>query len=204
MKKLVLMIVVTILALGTTGYAYAQAQTPSSGVVNSDTTTTSLTGAQGGLGLMGSTLGAGSTGLASGTADGLLHDYIVQAFADATLLTVEEIEARLADGETLKDIAISLDMTLDEFRVLIIEVRTAALDAALAAGVITQEQYDWMLDHLSRMWQGKATGKNWGAGGQMGKGQMNSNQTSTATGSASCTMDGSMSGTANGTCTQTP
>ena len=153
---------------------------------------------------MGSTLGAGSTGLASGTADGLLHDYIVQAFADATLLTVEEIEARLADGETLKDIAISLDMTLDEFRVLIIEVRTAALDAALAAGVITQEQYDWMLDHLSRMWQGKATGKNWGAGGQMGKGQMNSNQTSTATGSASCTMDGSMSGTANGTCTQTP
>lgn len=203
MKKLVLMIVVTILALGTTGYAYAQTQTPSSGVVSSDATT-SLTGAQGGLGLMGSTFGAGSTGIASGTVDGLLHDYIVQAFADATLLTVEEIEARLADGETLKDIAISLDMTLDEFRVLIIEVRTAALDAALAAGIITQEQYDWMLDHMSRMWQGEATGKNWGAGGQMGKGQMNGSQMGTANGSASCTMNGSMRGSASGICTQTP
>jgi hypothetical protein len=148
------MIVVIVLTLGTTGYAYAQTQTPNSGSLNNDGTT-SLTGALGGHGLMGSTFGAASTGASSGTIDGLLHDYIVQAFADTTLLTVEEIELRLADGETLKDIAFSLDMTLDEFRTLIIEVRTAALIAAVADGVITQKQADWMLDHLSRIWQGE-------------------------------------------------
>lgn len=194
-----LLVIASVLVLGTTGFAYAQSQNPSTG------TTDTMSGAQGGLGIMGSTFGAGSTGTASGTIDGLLHDYIVQAFADATGLTVEEIEARLVAGETLNDIAVSLGMTLDEFRTLIIDVRTVALNAAVADGVITQEQADWMLDHMSRMWQGDATGKNWGAGGQMGKGQMN------ASGSASCAMTGSMRGsgqgargTANGTCTQTP
>jgi hypothetical protein len=217
MKKglLVTLIVVAMLALGTAGYAYAQGSQPTGSASTTDTTTSALTGAQGGHGMMGSSFGAGSMGTATGTGDELLHDYFVQAFSAATGLSVDEIEARLAAGETLSDIAVSLGYTLETFRTLILEVRTAALTAAVADGVITQEQADWMLSHMSQMWQGDASGQSWGAGGQMGKGQMSGSQT--GTGSASCTMTGtgrgtgqgnrgagrgSMSGT--GTCTQTP
>lgn len=221
MKKLVLTIVVAVLVLGTAGYAYAQTQAPATPTVDatapavpSTGSTTALAGAKGGHGLMGSTFGAGMMGSASGTTDGVLHDYLVQAFVDAVnadkglTLTVEEITARLAAGETLSDIAISLGYTLDEFRLLMDEVLAAALSAAVADGAITQEQADWMLSHMMQTWQGDATGKNWGGGGQMGSGQMS------GTGTGTCTMSGGQRGSGQGvrgsgrngtgTCTQTP
>ena len=221
MKKglLISLIVVAVLSLGTVGFAYAQGNQPIrgasiTGTVTTDATTGTLTGAQGGYGMMGSSFGAGSMGAASGTGNKLLHDYFIQAFSDATGLSVQEIEDRLAAGETLSDIAVSLGYTLDTFRSLMDEVRTAALAAAVLDGVITQEQADWMLSHMSQMWQGEmgaGAGMNWGGRGQKGAG------TGTGTGSASCTMTGtgrgsgqgmrgagrgSMSGT--GTCLQTP
>ena len=159
---------------------------------------------------MGGSFGAGSMGAAISTADELLHDYILQAFSDATGLTIDEIEVRLGAGETLSDIALSLDMTLDEFFTMMIEVRTEALTAAVADGVITQEQADWMLDHLSQMRQGdvgSSTGKNWMGGDRMGTGQMSGSEPT------GCTMYSSVRGSGagmrgaavgTGTCLQTP
>lgn len=76
---------------------------------------------------------------------GVLHTYIVNAFAEKLDLTVEDINTRLAAGETMSDIAASTGIKAEDFPALMLEVRSDALDAAVAAGVITQEQADWML-----------------------------------------------------------
>ena len=74
-----------------------------------------------------------------GGGTGYLHDYMLDAFAEELGLTVDEINARLDAGETMFDIVGS-----EDFYTVMTDVRSAALDAALADGVITQEQADWM------------------------------------------------------------
>ncbi len=75
---------------------------------------------------------------------GLLHDYMLAAYADALNLTVDELQARLDSGDRIIDIAIDQGLTLAEFRDLKTSVRQTAIDNALADGVITQEQADLM------------------------------------------------------------
>lgn len=89
--------------------------------------------------------------------DGPLHTFMVVEFAKALDLNVNDINTRLAAGETMYDIALSAGVTAEEFPAIMTEVRTAALDAAVAANVITQGQADWMKS------------RNMGAGG-MGSG----------------------------------
>jgi hypothetical protein len=96
--------------------------------------------------------GAG-TGMAGQTGtpvsiDGALHDYYIAAYAEALNLSVAEIESRLASGETLSSIALSTGITLDEFRTLVVDARSSALAAAVADGVITQDQADWLTSHM--------------------------------------------------------
>lgn len=76
--------------------------------------------------------------------EGPLHTFMVVEFAKALDLNVNDINTRLAAGETMYDIAISTGVTAEEFPAIMTEVHTAALDAAVAANVITQEQADWM------------------------------------------------------------
>jgi hypothetical protein len=78
---------------------------------------------------------------------GLLHPFIVEAFTQKLDLTVEDVNARLAAGETLYDIALSEGVAEADIPALLEEVHNAALDAAVEAGVITQEQADWMKAH---------------------------------------------------------
>jgi hypothetical protein len=75
---------------------------------------------------------------------GPLHTYMVTAFAEKLGLTVDDVNARLAAGETLYDISIANGVKAEDFPALMIEVRSQALSAAVKAGVITQEQADWM------------------------------------------------------------
>lgn len=77
---------------------------------------------------------------------GPLHDYMLSALAGAFDLTPEELQARFEAGETLVDLAIEQDLTVEAFRDLMVQVRTQALEQAVADGVITQEQADWMLE----------------------------------------------------------
>jgi hypothetical protein len=75
---------------------------------------------------------------------GPLHTFMVTEFAKKLDLNVNDVNTRLAAGETMYDIALSAGVTAGEFPALMTEVRAAALDAAVAANVITQEQADWM------------------------------------------------------------
>lgn len=78
---------------------------------------------------------------------GMLHSFMVTAFAEQLDLNIDDVTARLAAGETLRVIALSEGVTVEELPVLMQAVRATALDAAVEAGVITQEQADWMTSH---------------------------------------------------------
>jgi len=82
---------------------------------------------------------------------GPLHEYMVNAFAAALGLTPEELQTRLASGETMATIAQSLGLSLEEFRNLMIEARTDAINQAVANGVLTQECANWMLQRRNQM-----------------------------------------------------
>lgn len=89
---------------------------------------------------------------------GVLHPYMVAAFAARLNLSVEQVESALAAGQTLYQIALANGVSAEQFPALMTEVRQAAIRAALADGVITQAQADWML----------ARGQGRGRGGMMG------------------------------------
>ena len=76
--------------------------------------------------------------------EGLLHDYMIKAMAEAVGLTETEFESRHDAGETFYQIALAEGFTTDEIPALMQDARAKALDAATADGVISQEQADWM------------------------------------------------------------
>jgi hypothetical protein len=161
MKKLMLVsliVIVAVLVLGTAGYAYAQTQQPGSEVRAQGM----MGGGRGGRGMMGG--GYGMMGAYDDEVEGYgpMHDAMLQGFAGAFGLTVEELQAQLDAGETMYTIAEAQGFTLEQFRELMLQVRTDALNQLVADGTITQEQADWMLSHMSQMGQG---GYGPGAGG---------------------------------------
>ncbi len=96
-----------------------------------------------------------------------MHEYMIAALARAFNLTPEELEARHDAGETMWDIAADLGLDAEQFRQAMLDARTQALNDAVAAGVITQEQADWMLSRMNQMW---SRGFGSGAGGCPGMG----------------------------------
>jgi hypothetical protein len=93
----------------------------------------------------------GNRGFGVARGEGILHDYMISAFADAIGLTVDEVNTRLAGGETLKEIAIAQGTAENKLSDLATQVRKAALDQAVAAGVITQAQADQMLERMNNI-----------------------------------------------------
>lgn len=93
-----------------------------------------------------------------GVTDGVgpMHDYMEQAMAEAVGLSVEEFEARHDAGETFYQIALAEGFTAEEIPALMQEARANGLAAAANAGVITQEQAEWM------------NSRGFGRGGMMG------------------------------------
>ena len=105
--------------------------------------TTSNGGSTGSFG--GGAMGNGRRGGSQGNQtyapqDGIVHDALISAFADALGLTVDELNTRLADGETMSEIALSTGMTYDEFRVLLNEIHELVIDQAVMDGIMTQTQ----------------------------------------------------------------
>ncbi|MBL8063572.1 MAG: hypothetical protein JNK32_11160 [Anaerolineales bacterium] len=99
---------------------------------------------------------------------GPLHTFMVIEFAKQLDLNVNDINTRLAAGESMYDIALSAGVPAEDIPALMLDVRSAALDAAVAANVITQEQADWMKSHgygQGGMGSGNCTGT-----GQQGAG----------------------------------
>ena len=103
---------------------------------------------------------------AQGTQTGLLHDEMVAIYAQKLGISADELNKRLANGETMAQIAIAQGKTLAEFQALMIEVRTLAIDQAINDGKLTQEQADWMKQRGG----GRMSGSGMGGRGMHGLG----------------------------------
>jgi hypothetical protein len=76
--------------------------------------------------------------------DGLLEDTIHENLAIELGITPVEMADRLAAGESVYEIAISLGFDAGSFREIMILARIDALTQAVDLGLLTQEQADWM------------------------------------------------------------
>ena len=133
LSKTLVLALAAVLLLTATGAAFAQSSTP----------TAPAAPAQRGPG----------NGRAMHAA-GVLHPYMVEAWAKELGLTTDAINQRLVAGETMRQIAESAGKTQAEFTALKETVRLSALDAALEDGAITQEQADFMRTHQPRRMRG--------------------------------------------------
>lgn len=69
------------------------------------------------------------------------------AIADALGLSLEDFEAAIAEGKTPFILAQELNIDFAEVTAAMDAVHADALDQAVADGLITQEQADWILSH---------------------------------------------------------
>jgi len=87
-------------------------------------------------------------GAGRGPAGGLLADYaeiVHENLAYALGLSPSEFEAARAEGTTLAALAAEQGVSLEDLREIMQEARAEMIAQALADGVVTQEQADWML-----------------------------------------------------------
>ena len=92
--------------------------------------------------------GPGGNGVNVGTGISLevnLSNYMPTAMADVLGLSVDEVNARLASGETFYTIALSLGYTTDQLPALMTSVRDKAIELATAAGAISVDQSSFLL-----------------------------------------------------------
>lgn len=126
-------------------------------------------------------LGAGARmGQAIRDAGGRLIDIL----ADLTGLSVEDIQAERAAGNSISDIAEANGVSTDAVVSDALAARKAILDAKVADGSITQEQADLAYEQMTERvtervstdevgapsWSGSATGGRGGRGGMGGQG----------------------------------
>ena len=128
------------------------------------------TGMMGGRGMMGAyangtpapdaTPGAWGRGHMEGgmMGGGLMMQYIDQdevhtAIAQALGMSVEDFETALAAGQTPYELAQERGVEWATVQAAMQQAHRDAIQAALAAGEITQEQADWMLSHIDQMGQ---------------------------------------------------
>jgi hypothetical protein len=162
MKKILLVVgllTIAVLTLGVAGFAYAQNQTPPAPEYPF------------GSGMMGSYNGYGR-GMMGGRGGGMMgwngeygpmHDTMVAALADKLGTSVGEIENRLDSGENMWQIAESAGLSAEEIQALMLSAHDLALEEAVANGLLSEEQSEWMDEHMEQMWNGES-----GFGGHCG------------------------------------
>jgi hypothetical protein len=152
MKKVLLVSVVIgilVIALSVTGFVYAQVQTPPGPDYPGCPSDGS---SRRGHSMMGDYQGFyHSNSVADFTHSGILHEYMTDALANAFGLTQEELGAKSDAGENSWQIAESTGLSAEEFRTLMLDIRSDAINQALADGVIPQGQAEWMLDRMNQM-----------------------------------------------------
>ncbi len=160
MKKLVFafaIVATLVVALLSTGQVFAQGTTPPA-----PQTPGSGYGYGRGMGNRGAMAG---TGLGSGSLPGILHDGMIAAISQKLGIPVADLEARIAKGETVAQIAYAKGLTAEQFTALMKDARAQAIDQAVNDGTLTQAQADWM---KTRGMNGVGMGQ--GAGRGMGRG----------------------------------
>ena len=76
---------------------------------------------------------------------GILHEYMEKAVAGKLGISLAAVESQFDAGKSLYQIALDNGITLADMPAFMQDVRSQALKAAVAAGVITQAQADRML-----------------------------------------------------------
>lgn len=76
-----------------------------------------------------------------------LHDQMEAALASALGVSVEELEAAKAEGTRIDELAEANGVDLEALRDTMQAAHQSAVEEALAQGLITQEQADWLLEH---------------------------------------------------------
>ena len=112
-----------------------------------------------------------------------MHDYVEQALAVKLGLTEKQVEDQLAAGKTMYQIALDNGIKPEALTDFMNGVHQDAFEAAVNAGVLTQEQADWMLQRMQDrgsngmgncpMQNGQGSQGN--PGGGYGPGMMNGN-----------------------------
>lgn len=126
--------------------------------------------AQGGPGGNGNGKAGNGTGVVSLNLDVTLSNYMPIAIAETLGMSVDEVNSLLASGETFYTIALSKGYTADQIAVLMDAVRAKAIDLALADGVITVEQAEWLLTNQGGMNQNNYSSSGFTAQPQTGTG----------------------------------
>ena len=86
-----------------------------------------------------------------GDGEGPLHDLMIEAAADVLGLETAELEVRLADGDTLYQIALDLGLDAQEFRSEWAEARRTVFETAVEDGLIEQFQVRRMIGRRAHM-----------------------------------------------------
>jgi hypothetical protein len=144
---------IVLIALGAAGFAYAQAQVPP----------TPPTTQPGYWGMMGGARSGGMMGRMGGMhvwwnqgsgnlpgQPGPMHPFMIAALADKLGLGADELQAKIDAGETPWQVAKNQGLTDEEIATLFAQAHETALQQVVAAGVITQEQADWMAQHMQQ------------------------------------------------------
>lgn len=149
MKKVIGISIVAILAVlvfGFAGLVYAQDSTPDQPVPGQGIPA---------QGQMGGGRWAGQGGMRGGMqagATGLWHEAMIASLAEAFGMTPETLQARLDAGETIWQVAEPLGWTSEQLQAKMIEARGAAIQQAVADGLMTQERADFMAQRMNQGW----------------------------------------------------
>ncbi len=143
MKKALIIVAVVAIVLGVglsaAGYVYAQNTNPPS------------TGGQTYGPMMGGW--GGHRGMMGGSADGEygpLHDQMISAWAEKLGLSVEDLNAKLTEGQSMAEIATAQGVTGDAFTTAWVDVHTQVWDEAVAQGLLTADQAQLMKDRMQQ------------------------------------------------------
>jgi len=93
-----------------------------------------------------------------GDGEGPLHDLMIEAAADVIGLEAAELEVRLADGETIYQIALDSGLDAHEFRSEWAEARRTVIETAVEDGLIEPSQVRRMLALRAHMRDGDCPG----------------------------------------------
>lgn len=106
-------------------------------------------------GMMGDEYGMMGSGIMGWDGEeGPMHQIMIDTLAESLELSPQEIEARHDAGESLWDIAIAEGLSEEEIRELMFSAHDTVLENAISEGWLTQDQADWMDEHMEQMWDG--------------------------------------------------
>jgi hypothetical protein len=171
MKKALLTVAIVMIMIGAaalvfTGVVNAQSPTGQGAAVGTSSGTGMMYG-RGQRGNMQNAATPGTNGAAAGSQTGLLHDDLIAIYAEELGIPVDTLNTRLANGETLAQIAFAQGFTFEELRTMMVDARTQAIDQALADGELTEAQATWMKQHgAGQMSQSMGAGRGMRGAGQ--------------------------------------